>query len=103
MTQPAAEYRWLFWVAAAAAFLLFLWALNDVLLPFVVGAVVAYFFDPLVARLQRHGLRKDGDGVPRGRGEGDRGGGRVGVSGASVGGHRARLPAAQAHRAAETI
>lgn len=58
MTQPAAEYRWLFWVAAAAAFLLFLWALNDVLLPFVVGAVVAYFFDPLVARLQRHGLSR---------------------------------------------
>lgn len=58
MTQPAAEHRWLFWAAAAAAFLLFLWALNDILLPFVVGAVVAYFFDPLVARLQRHGLSR---------------------------------------------
>ena len=35
-----------------------MWLLNDILLPFVVGAVVAYLFDPLVARLQRHGLSR---------------------------------------------
>ena len=34
--------------AAAVVFLLLLWLLNDILLPFVVGAVVAYFFDPVV-------------------------------------------------------
>ena len=50
ISQPA---RWRFWVAMAAVFLLTLWLLNDVLLPFVVGIVVAYFLDPVVARLQR--------------------------------------------------
>ena len=48
--------RWRFWLGVAAGFLLLLWLLNDILLPFVVGAVVAYFFDPVVARLQRAGL-----------------------------------------------
>ncbi len=38
--------------------MLTLWLLNDILLPFVVGAVIAYFFDPVVARLQRHGLSR---------------------------------------------
>lgn len=45
--------RWIFWVAAAAVFLLLMWVLNDILLPFVVGMVVAYFLDPVVVRLQR--------------------------------------------------
>jgi predicted PurR-regulated permease PerM len=38
--------------------LLLLWLLNDILLPFVVGAVVAYFFDPVVHRLQRTGMSR---------------------------------------------
>ena len=50
--------RWRFWVGVAAGFLLLLWLLNDILLPFVVGAVVAYFFDPVVARLERAGLSR---------------------------------------------
>src|SRR5215207_449505 len=50
ISQPA---RWRFWVAMAAVFLVTLWLLNDILLPFVVGIVVAYFLDPVVARLQR--------------------------------------------------
>ncbi len=58
MTRPASTNRWRFWVGTAAAFILVLWLLNDILLPFVVGAVVAYFFDPVVARLQRHGLSR---------------------------------------------
>jgi predicted PurR-regulated permease PerM len=45
--------RWIFWGAAAAIFLLLMWVLNDILLPFVVGMVVAYFLDPVVVRLQR--------------------------------------------------
>ena len=49
-----------FWVAAAAIFLLLLWLLNDILLPFVVGMVVAYFLDPVVARLQRAHLSRTG-------------------------------------------
>jgi predicted PurR-regulated permease PerM len=50
--------RWRFWLAAAAVFLLLLWLLNDILLPFVVGMVVAYFLDPVVTRLQRLGLSR---------------------------------------------
>jgi predicted PurR-regulated permease PerM len=50
--------RWRFWLGVAAGFLLLLWLLNDILLPFVVGAVVAYFFDPVVTRLQRWGLSR---------------------------------------------
>ena len=50
--------RWRFWVGVAALFVLVLWLLNDILLPFVVGAVVAYFLDPVVARLQRYGLSR---------------------------------------------
>ena len=54
VTAPVS--RWRFWLGVAAGFLLLLWLLNDILLPFVVGAVVAYFFDPVVTRLQRAGL-----------------------------------------------
>ncbi|UYN97369.1 MAG: AI-2E family transporter [Enhydrobacter sp.] len=50
--------RWRFWLGVTVAFVLALWLLNDILLPFVVGAVVAYFFDPLVIRLRRHGLSR---------------------------------------------
>ncbi|MBY0321915.1 MAG: AI-2E family transporter [Reyranella sp.] len=56
MTSPSA--RWRFWVAMAAIFLLLLWLLNDILLPFVVGMVVAYFLDPVVMRLQRLGMSR---------------------------------------------
>src|SRR6266851_5162206 len=55
MTGTAAAARWRFWVAAAVVFVLILWLLNDILLPFVVGMAVAYFLDPIVARLQRLG------------------------------------------------
>ena len=54
----AVANRWRFWLGVAAGLLLLLWLLNDILLPFVVGAVVAYFFDPLVMRLQRAGLSR---------------------------------------------
>ncbi len=58
MTQPDNANCWRFWLAAAAVFLLLLWLLNDILLPFVVGIVVAYFLDPVVHRLQRLGLSR---------------------------------------------
>ena len=58
MTETAAAARWRFWVAAAVVFVLILWLLNDILLPFVVGMAVAYFLDPVVVRLQRVGLSR---------------------------------------------
>jgi predicted PurR-regulated permease PerM len=57
-TAGAVAGRWRFWLGVAAGFLLLLWLLNDILLPFVVGAAVAYFFDPVVIRLQRAGLSR---------------------------------------------
>lgn len=50
--------RWRFWLGAAALLILALWLLNEILLPFVVGAVVAYFLDPVVVRLERLGLSR---------------------------------------------
>lgn len=58
MGQSPALGRWLFWGAVAAAVLLLLWLLNDILLPFVVGMVVAYFLDPVVVRLERARLSR---------------------------------------------
>jgi predicted PurR-regulated permease PerM len=54
----AVTTRWRFWLAAALVFVLILWLLNDILLPFVVGMAVAYFLDPIVARLQHLGLSR---------------------------------------------
>ncbi|MEQ8366117.1 MAG: AI-2E family transporter [Roseicyclus sp.] len=47
-----------YWGIAAAVFLLVLWALGDVILPFLVGMAVAYFLDPVADRLQRVGLSR---------------------------------------------
>ena len=58
MSAEGQPGRWRFWVAIAALFLVLLWLLNDILLPFVVGIVVAYFLDPVVTRLQRLGLSR---------------------------------------------
>jgi predicted PurR-regulated permease PerM len=46
----------LFWIGLAAALLLAIGLLKDILLPFVVGIVVAYFLNPLVDRIERLGL-----------------------------------------------
>ncbi|MSO77068.1 MAG: AI-2E family transporter [Alphaproteobacteria bacterium] len=56
MTAPAR-----LWAGAALALAAFLYLLQDILLPFVAGLAIAYFFDPLVDRLDRHR-------VPRGLG-----------------------------------
>lgn len=45
-----------FWLAALAAFVLMLWYLQDILLPFIAGFVLAYFLDPVADRLERVGL-----------------------------------------------
>jgi predicted PurR-regulated permease PerM len=58
VSQPLSVARWRFWLVAASIILVLLWLLNDILLPFVVGAVIAYFFDPVVHRLQRSGMSR---------------------------------------------
>lgn len=47
-----------YWGIAAAVFLVVLWFLGDVLLPFLVGGAIAYFLDPLADRLERVGLSR---------------------------------------------
>lgn len=48
----------LFWFGALAALLLFVVVLQDILLPFVVGAAIAYFLDPLADRLESYGFSR---------------------------------------------
>lgn len=47
-----------YWVCSAGILILLLWFLGDVLLPFVLGALVAYFLDPVAKKLQRQGLSR---------------------------------------------
>ncbi|MGR3617790.1 MAG: AI-2E family transporter [Paracoccaceae bacterium] len=52
--QKQAQY----WGIAAVAFVLALWFLGDVLLPFVLGGAIAYFIDPVADRLERAGFSR---------------------------------------------
>ncbi len=50
------QLRW--WGAGFAAFIVLLWFLTDAILPFVLGAALAYLTDPLADRLERAGLSR---------------------------------------------
>jgi len=47
-----------YWAAAALAVLGVLWFLGDVMLPFVLGAAIAYFLDPVADRMERMGMSR---------------------------------------------
>jgi predicted PurR-regulated permease PerM len=47
-----------YWGIAAVVFFLAIWALGDVLLPFIVGGAIAYFLDPIADRLERLGFSR---------------------------------------------
>lgn len=47
-----------YWGIAAAVFLIVLWGLGSVMLPFLLGGALAYFLDPVADRLQRAGLSR---------------------------------------------
>ncbi|MBY8966064.1 AI-2E family transporter [Algiphilus sp.] len=51
MTEHRAET--LIWISAGIALLILLWLLTPILLPFVLGAALAYLGDPIVDRLER--------------------------------------------------
>ncbi len=51
--------QWLFWLLLGVSLLVFLYAVKAILLPFVVGIMVAYFLDPLADRLERAGLSRN--------------------------------------------
>jgi predicted PurR-regulated permease PerM len=46
----------LFWLGALAAFILIIWLLHAMLLPFVAGTAIAYLLSPAVDRLERLGI-----------------------------------------------
>ena len=47
-----------FWLAALAVFVLLLWLLADILLPFIAGMAIAYFLAPFTDRLERLGVNR---------------------------------------------
>lgn len=47
-----------YWGIATAVFLLALWYLGDVMLPFIVGGAIAYGLDPVADRLERMGASR---------------------------------------------
>jgi predicted PurR-regulated permease PerM len=47
-----------FWLIGTACFLVLLYLLRGVMLPFVAGMAVAYFLDPLADRMERAGLSR---------------------------------------------
>lgn len=47
-----------YWSITMIAFLVVLWFMGDVLLPFVLGSAVAYFLDPVADRLETMGLSR---------------------------------------------
>ena len=48
----------LFWAGATLVLFLFIALLREILLPFVVGAAIAYFLDPFADRLERAGFSR---------------------------------------------
>jgi predicted PurR-regulated permease PerM len=48
----------LFWIGALLLLVLALWIVREVLLPFVVGIVLAYFLNPVADRLERLGVSR---------------------------------------------
>ncbi|MEI4486798.1 AI-2E family transporter [Frigidibacter sp. MR17.14] len=47
-----------YWGIAAVVFLLVLWLLGGVIVPFLVGGAVAYFMDPVADRLEKMGFSR---------------------------------------------
>jgi predicted PurR-regulated permease PerM len=47
-----------FWLAALLLFILLLWLLADILLPFVAGLAIAYLLKPLTDRFERAGVNR---------------------------------------------
>ena len=46
------------WGTVALVFVLVLWGLGDVLMPFLLGMGIAYLLDPVADRLERSGLSR---------------------------------------------
>ena len=47
-----------FWLAALVVFIMMLWLLSEILLPFIAGLAIAYLLAPLTDRLERAGINR---------------------------------------------
>jgi predicted PurR-regulated permease PerM len=57
--DPALVHRQLlFWFAGLLLFVLMLWLLSEIMLPFVAGLAIAYLLTPLTDRLERLGVNR---------------------------------------------
>jgi len=56
LKSVGSQTRW--WSIALVALVVVLWALGNVILPFIAGAAVAYFLDPVADRLERMGCTR---------------------------------------------
>jgi predicted PurR-regulated permease PerM len=57
--DPALVHRQLlFWLAGLLLFVLMLWLLSEIMLPFVAGLAIAYLLTPLTDRLERLGVNR---------------------------------------------
>ena len=52
------ERQFVFWLAALAVFVLMLWLLSEILLPFVAGAAIAYLLTPVTDRIESVGVNR---------------------------------------------
>ena len=52
------ERKVLAWLIIGTLFIAFIWLFRDILLPFVVGLIIAYFLDPIADRLCRAGISR---------------------------------------------
>lgn len=57
MALPS-QKQFQYWGIVTAIIVFFLWALGDVLLPFILGGAIAYFLDPVADRLETWGLSR---------------------------------------------
>ena len=58
MADMTRDLRLRFWLGGFAVFILALYLLRSILLPFVAGMAIAYLLDPLALRLQKLGLSR---------------------------------------------
>jgi predicted PurR-regulated permease PerM len=57
-TPALVQRQSLFWLAGLMLFVLMLWLLSDIMLPFVAGLAIAYLLTPLTDRLERLGVNR---------------------------------------------
>ncbi|OIQ76903.1 pheromone autoinducer 2 transporter [mine drainage metagenome] len=57
MGLPVREQA-IYWSVAAAVFLIMMWFLGSVILPFLIGGAIAYFLDPVADHIERLGLSR---------------------------------------------